>query len=141
MRHRHLAVAALSALSFACGSAGPAEEDSFREDPIATSGNLEERYRVATRKLERIFAADAASRGARVVVNLTIGDGPKYGGINVIREGGEWTVNVTFPAKPKLSDDDAVDVGSLVMCHELGHSMGGWPFVEYTDAKLLAGRI
>jgi hypothetical protein len=88
-------------------------------------GLTEAQFNAVIDKIEPIYAPVAASRGGKLKINRKWSDGTVNA--NATEFFGTWTVNMYggLARHEKITADGF----SLVLCHELGHHMGGAPKV------------
>ncbi len=125
------AVAALSltaSASFACdihGKSGFAPENNLRisQWDKATNGMTKERFLAIVASVSDIYAPIVKAKGATLVMNNNWDDDTVNASAQEM--GKRWTVNMYGGlARHPLTTDDGF---ALVVCHELGHHIGGAP--------------
>ncbi len=125
------AVAALSltaSTTFACdihGKSGFAPENNLRisQWDKGTNGMTQERFLAIIKSVSDIYAPIVASKGAKLSMNNRWDDDTVNASAQEI--GKTWVVNMYGGlARHELTTDDGF---ALVVCHELGHHLGGAP--------------
>jgi hypothetical protein len=125
------AVAALSltvSASFACdihGKSGFAPENNLRisQWDKATNGMTEERFLAIVKSVSDVYAPIVKSKGGTLSMNNKWTDDTVNA--SAMRTGSTWVVNMYGGlARHQLTTDDGF---ALVVCHELGHHIGGAP--------------
>ncbi len=125
------AVAALSltvSASFACdihGKSGFAPENNLRisQWDKATNGMTQERFLAIVKSVSDVYAPIVASKGATLSMNNRWDDDTVNASAQQM--GKTWVVNMYGGlARHPLTTDDGF---ALVVCHELGHHIGGAP--------------
>ncbi len=118
----------LSGLSLACGPNGggflPENNMYIPVGVKSVNGGLTEaQFTASLDKVEKLYAPIIAAKGAKLVVNRKWDDGT----VNAYatQSGKTWTVNMFGGlARHETITEDGM---SLVICHELGHHLGGAP--------------
>ena len=123
-----VAAIALSAPTWACtenGSEGFLPENNFKISVNAKrfGGLSEEQFNMAIERVETIYAPIVAQEGGKLVISRAWNDAT----VNAYaqRSGSNWMVNMFGGlARHETITEDGM---SLVVCHEIGHHIGGAP--------------
>lgn len=124
-----LLVSSLSSTAFGCGEFGGGflpENDMNIPVGSKTAGGLDEaQFNAVIDMLEPIYAPIVANRGGKLKINRKWEDGTVNA--NATQFFGTWTVNMYggLARHEKITKDGF----ALVLCHELGHHLGGAPKV------------
>lgn len=119
-----------SVAAFSCtedGSSGIVEENDIYipVDAIRSGGLTEEQFNAVIDKIEAIYAPIVDDMGGKLKINRKWTDGTANA--NATRFFGTWTVNMYGGlARHETITEDGF---ALVLCHELGHHLGGAPKV------------
>jgi hypothetical protein len=126
-----LVLSAISGTTLACGTENP--NDGFLPEnsmniPVGAKragGLTEAQFNAVIDKIEPVYAPVVANRGGKLKINRKWTDGTVNA--NATQFFGTWTVNMYggLARHEKITADGF----SLVLCHELGHHMGGAPKV------------
>jgi hypothetical protein len=126
-----LVVSAITGSALGCGTDNP--NDGFLPEntmniPVgakSAGGLTEAQFNAVIDRIEPIYAPVVASRGGKLKINRKWTDGTVNA--NATEFFGTWTVNMYggLARHEKITEDGF----SLVLCHELGHHMGGAPKV------------
>lgn len=99
----------------------------FLQDNLeANTGITEQQFNDVINETKAIFAPIVASFGATLVVNNRWTD-PTVNA-NASQSGNTWTVNMYGGLARRV--EVSRDAFSMVLCHEIGHHLGGFPFVS-----------
>lgn len=126
-----LLLALLSAPGYACnldGTSGIIEDNDINVpvDSLRTSGITEQQFNAVIDKIEAIYAPIVASQGAKLSIARKWTDGTANA--NATRQGKNWKINMYGGlARHETVTEDGF---SLVLCHELGHLVGGAPTIN-----------
>ncbi len=110
-------------IDLGAAGAGSGPIDPPETPEIAGAGVSVERAQALFDRLKRLYDPDAAAHGNSVTFDLIESDMATAHG----HRGNSWgvTLSDSFLSQPTLSED----VLALVLCHELGHVFGGFPFI------------
>lgn len=124
-----LLLSAFSGMAFGCGENGDGflpENDMKIPVGMKTNGGLNEaQFNAVIDKLEPIYSPIVANRGGKLKINRKWSDATVNA--NATQFFGTWTVNMYggLARHEKITSDGF----ALVLCHELGHHLGGAPKV------------
>jgi hypothetical protein len=125
--------------SFACnldGTSGIVEDNDLfiPVDSFRNAGLNEEQFNAVIEKIEQIYSPIVVSLGAKLVVNRKWTDGTANA--NASRMGKKWNVNMYGGlARHETITEDGF---ALVLCHEVGHLVGGAPSIGTIFGKPMA---
>lgn len=123
-----LTLSMFSTLGMACsedGSSGFVEKNDLfiPEDSLRVAGLTEAQFNAAIDRVEVIYLPLAANLGGKLAIARKWSDGTVNA--NASRSGSKWKVNMYGGlARHESITEDGF---SLVVCHEIGHLMGGAP--------------
>ncbi|MBC7713750.1 MAG: hypothetical protein H7177_10445 [Rhizobacter sp.] len=122
----------LSTLSFACDSSGktgflPANNMKIFAGDKAANSMTEEKFNAITERVASTYKAIIAAKGATLFMNNAWED-PTVNA-SAQESGSQWQINMYGGlARHPLTTDDGF---MMVVCHELGHHLGGAPRYDH----------
>lgn len=113
--------------AFACGEGKGFLPENDLEIPstVKTSGLSETQYHEVIDKVEKVYAPIAESFGSKLIMER-LWDNPRVNAGTIRERGGKiWRINLYggFARHPSVTPDGF----ALVICHEIGHHIGGAP--------------